>query len=69
MGYNKDYDEMKRSLEGSARRGQRTDLTSSMADEVWTRDKTAILLQSIKTKKSWQVDADYRQLQSWALEK
>jgi len=35
------YDEMKRKLEGSARRGERTDLTSSNFDEVWTRDKTA----------------------------
>ena len=37
----KEYDELKRKIEGSAKRGQRTDLTSSKFDEVWTRDKTA----------------------------
>lgn len=37
----KEYDELKRKIEGSAKRGQQTDLTSSKFDEVWTRDKTA----------------------------
>ncbi len=35
-----DY-ELKRKLEGSARRGERTDLTSAQCAEVWTQDKTA----------------------------
>ena len=37
----KEYDELKREKEGSARRGERTDLTSLHCGEVWTQDKTA----------------------------
>lgn len=37
----KEYDELKRKLEGSARRGERTDLTSPQHSEVWTQDQTA----------------------------
>lgn len=37
----KEYDELKRKLEGGARRGERTDLTSPQRSEVWTQDKTA----------------------------
>lgn len=37
----KEYDEMKRKVEGSARRGERTDLTSATMAEVWSQEKTA----------------------------
>jgi hypothetical protein len=37
----KEYDELERKMEGSARRGERTDLTSLHRGEVWTQDKTA----------------------------
>ncbi len=38
---NAEYDEMKRKVEGSARRVERTDLTSPQCGEVWTQEKTA----------------------------
>jgi len=37
----KEYDELKRKLYGSARRGERTDLTSPQYGEVWTQKRTA----------------------------
>lgn len=37
----KEYHDMKRKLEGSARRGERTDLTSLRCGEVCTQDKTS----------------------------
>jgi len=39
-----ELEELKRKQYGSARRGERTDLTSSKFDEVWTQNKTAEVL-------------------------